>query len=66
MALSFSCGRWMEHRSRGEPHGTMGSASAPCLRGYAGVRAALDDGLHGTHSAAEAYPVERPARGLRH
>jgi hypothetical protein len=30
------------------------------------ARAALDDGLHGTHSASDARPVERPARGLRH
>jgi hypothetical protein len=56
----------MEHQSRGEPRGTTGSASAPCLHGYACVGAALDDGLHGTYSAAEAWPVERPARGLCH
>jgi hypothetical protein len=42
----------------------MGSASAPCLRGYTRAWAAQDDGLHGTHSAAEAWPVEQPARGL--
>jgi hypothetical protein len=29
--------RWMEHRSQGEPQGTTEDASAPCLRGYAGV-----------------------------
>jgi hypothetical protein len=44
----------------------MGSVSAPCLRGYACTQAAVDNGLHGTHSAVEAWPVERPARGLRH
>jgi hypothetical protein len=54
----------MEHRSRGEPHGTTGGASAPCLHGYARAQAALDYGLHGTHSAVEAWPVKRLARGL--
>jgi hypothetical protein len=38
-----------------------GGASAPYLRGYARSRAALDDGLHGTHLAVEAWPAERPA-----
>jgi hypothetical protein len=33
---------------------------------YPRAGAALDDGLHGTHSAAEACPAERPARELCH
>jgi hypothetical protein len=34
---------------------------------YAAMRArvALDSGLHGIHSAAEACPAERPTQGLR-
>jgi hypothetical protein len=53
--------RWTEHQSRGEPRGTTGSASAPCLRGYAHAGAVLDNGLQGMHSAADAWPAEQPA-----
>jgi hypothetical protein len=37
----------------------------PAHPAYAATRAALADGLHGTHLAVEAWPAERPARGLR-
>jgi hypothetical protein len=48
------------------PHDAMRGASAPYPCGYTHAWAALDDGLHGTLSAAAAWPEKRPARGPRH
>jgi hypothetical protein len=48
------------------PHDATRGASAPCLRGYACTRVALDGGLHDMLSTAVAWPVKRTTREPRH